>query len=122
MLPTMEQADGWVRLSKTVSPDEARCALWRRTVSLVNAAGVGRTPQDQAAYAKDWFRAACRLLKSQGKRIILTDYPAQDVPWHVLGMQLTLAACVGEVGPACGELLKWCDKNNVPLCEAMEGL
>jgi hypothetical protein len=37
-------------------------------------------------------------------------------------MQLTAAACVGEVASACGELLKWCHANGVPLVEAMEGL
>ncbi len=120
MLPTMERAERWVERATVRTASEAPASLWYETPR-ITLSGMDAVEWSAPLLAL-WLNAACSLLKAQGKRIILTDYPAQDVPWHVLGMQLTLAACVGEVGPACGELLKWCDANNVPLCEAMEGL
>jgi len=120
MLPTMEQADEWVRRAPVRSDAEAQVSLWYETPR-ITLSGMDAVEWSAPLLAL-WLNAACSLLKAQNKRIILTDYPAQEVPWHVLGMQLTLAASVGQVGPACGELLKWCDKNGVPLCEAMEGL
>jgi hypothetical protein len=121
MLPTMEQADGWVERAIKVSPADAQLVLWKQSAALVRLDELSHRMARVGVYA-EWLGMACWLLKAQGQRIILTDYPAQDVPWHVLGMQLTAAACVGEVASACGELLKWCDKNGVPLCEAMEGI
>jgi hypothetical protein len=101
--------------------EDASRALWEagwRLTAALSPSG----PNLQAFHFSSWLDVACSLLKAQGKRIILTDYPAQDVPWHVLGMQLTAAACLGNVGAMCGELLKWCHANGVPLVEAMEGL
>lgn len=121
MLPTMEQAEQWVHDAPSSNPAGAQLALWMTTSELVDV-GMVDSQEDKAEKFTSWLWAACALLKAQNKRIVLTDYPAQEVPWHVLGMQLTAAACVGNVASACGELLKWCDKNGVPLCEAMEGL
>ena len=121
MLPTMEQANGWVQQAAASSPEHEQCCVWFRTCELTEV-GIADDDEAIAELFASWLRAACSLLKAQNKRIILTDYPAQEVPWHVLGMQLTAAACLGNVGAMCGELLKWCDKNGVPLCEAMEGL
>ena len=121
MLPTMEQAERWVDQAIKVPPAEAQFVLWKQSAALVRLDELSHRMARVGVYA-EWLGVACWLLKSKGQRIILTDYPAQSVPWHVLGMQLTLAACVGEVASACGELLKWCDANGVPLVEAMEGL
>jgi hypothetical protein len=115
----MEQADAWVERAEDRTAAIAQVSLWERTGLLFDG---GVADAVAARRMARWLHAACSLLKAQNKRIILTDYLAQEVPWHVLGMQLTAAACLGNVGAMCGELLKWCDKNNVPLCEAMEGL
>jgi len=121
MLPTMEQAQWWVDRMPGLDPRVIAWDLWEANRDLVRVVSAV-SPEERAQHLCQWMCAACTLLKSQSKRIILTDYPSQHVPWHVLGMQLTAAACLGNVGAMCGELLKWCDANNVPLCEAMEGL